>query len=325
MIKSKYYYQQTHSSNENILNKKNDSIYTNYLTTYKKDYKTIKINHSLTNKYKNYINNTTENENISINNDKNNTINVIHKNENLVPFERKLRHLSESHEDDKKNHKFKNLTLKCSNSLGFIERERKKRQEKILSNCLINVTNQHPKFSTIDRKFFIKETDIRNPNRNNQNNFNEYSFHNNKLNKFLYKKHNITLYNKNSDQKKYNSQKEIFTKYKIKYRNSDNNNIKTIQNNEINNKISLLFNKSQNDNKSNFNSSTTISKNFSSNKSNEIEKNNNNYNSNYNFIKNSQFNTISHLKNSNLYKIKKIPNLNLKILKKLVYNNSKKD
>ena len=53
MIKSKYYYQQTHSSNENILNKKNDSIYTNYLTTYKKDYKTIKINHSLTNKYKN--------------------------------------------------------------------------------------------------------------------------------------------------------------------------------------------------------------------------------------------------------------------------------
>ena len=103
MIKTIYNYQPTHSSNEDILNKKNDSIYTNYLTTYKKDYKTIKINHSLINKYKNYINNnTTKNENISTNNEKNFTINVIHKNENLVPFERKLRHLSESHEDDKK-------------------------------------------------------------------------------------------------------------------------------------------------------------------------------------------------------------------------------
>ena len=258
MIKTKYYYQPTHSSNENIFNTKKDTIYKNYLTTYKKDYNHIKINHTLFDKYKSY---NSQNENISINNDKYNTINIQNE-ENVVPFGRKLRELSESVEEDKKNHKFKNLTLKCSNSLGYIERERKKRQEKILSNCLTNVTKQHPKLSTIDKKFFIKETDIKNKNNfnlYNQNNYNENSFHNNKLNNFLYKKRNLTLYNKNSDKKKYNSQKEIFTKYKIKYRNSENDGLKTIQNNEIriNYKISnSLFNKSKND------SSTTISKNL---------------------------------------------------------------
>ena len=320
MIKTKYYYQPTHSSNENIFNTKKDTIYKNYLTTYKKDYNHIKINHTLFDKYKSY---NFQNENISINNDKYNTINIQNE-ENVVPFGRKLRELSESVEEDKKNHKFKNLTLKCSNSLGYIERERKKRQEKILSNCLTNVTKQHPKLSTIDKKYFIKETDIKNKNNfnfYNQNNYNENSFHNNKLNNFLYKKRNLTLYNKNSDKKKYNSQKEIFTKYKIKYRNSENNNLKTIQNNEIriNYKIpNSLFDKSKND------SSTTISKNLSSYKSNQSVKNNNN-NNNFNFMKNYQFNTISQIKNSKKYKIKKIPNLNLKILKNLEYYNSKKE
>ena len=317
MIKTKYYYQPTHSSNENIFNNKKDSIYKNYLTTYKKDYNHIKISHSLFDKYKN---NNSPNDNISINNEKYNTINVQNE-ENLVPFGRKLRELSESVEDDKKN---KNLTLKCSNSLGYIERERKKRQEKILSNCLTNVTKQHPKLSAIDKKFFIKKTGFKFKNNlylNNQNNYNENSFHNNKLNNFLYKKRNLTLYNKNSENKKYNSQKEIFTKYKIKYRNSENNNLKTIQNNQIkiNYKIpNSLFDKSKND------SSTTISNNLSSYKSIPSVKNNN-YNNNFNFLKNHQFNTISQIKNSKKYQIKKIPNLNLKILKNLVFNNSKKE
>jgi hypothetical protein len=317
MIKTKYYYQPTHSSNENIFNNKKDSIYKNYLTTYKKNYNHIKISHSLFDKYKS---NNSQNDNISINNEKYNTINVRNE-ENLVPFGRKLRELSESVEDDKKN---KNLTLKCSNSLGYIERERKKRQEKILSNCLTNVTKQHPKLSTIDKKFFIKKTGFKFKNNlylNNQNNYNENSFHNNKLNNFLYKKRNLTLYNKNSENKKYNSQKEIFTKYKIKYRNSENNNLKTIQNNQIkiNYKIpNSLFDKSKND------SSTTISNNLSSYKSIPTVKNNN-YNNNFNFLKNYQFNTISQIKKSKKYQIKKIPNLNLKILKNLVFNNSKKE